>query len=218
MAFQACLRDCNAAMKDPQQATIPFNLKPQNTMKPIHLPRAAMLLTLAAISPLAAAEETPKEKSKTEMSPAVMLPGSLTTVIADSATFSILTAVLKASGLDVTLGSKGEYTIFAPTDEAFGKLPAGTLDKLLLPENKEKLRMLLLYHVVAGNVPSNKVTTGEVKTVNGEKIMLQVSGDKVEVNGGRVFSVDVAATNGVMHTLGTVLVPKSLVGFAGLKD
>lgn len=149
---------------------------------------------------------------------AVALPGSLTTVIADSASFSTLTKALKATGLDATLGNKDEFTVFAPTDEAFGKLPSGTLTKLMLPENKEKLRMLLLYHVVAGKVHAADLTDGEVKTVNGEKLEIEVSTDKIEVGGTKVSSSDVSATNGVMHSIGKVLVPESLEGFAGLKN
>ena len=78
--------------------------------------------------------------------------------------------------------------------------------------------MLLLYHVVAGNMPSTQLASGEVKTVNGEKLEIAVSNDKIEVDGAKVFSADVPATNGVMHSLGEVLVPKSLDGFVGLKN
>jgi uncharacterized surface protein with fasciclin (FAS1) repeats len=82
----------------------------------------------------------------------------------------------------------------------------------------EKLRMLLLYHVVAGKVMAAYLTEGEVKTVNGEKLKIDVAPDKIEVNGDMVFSADVSATNGVMHSIGTVLVPKSLDGFADLEN
>ena len=145
-----------------------------------------------------------------------MIPGTLTAVVADSATFAILTKALKAANLDLTLGGKDQFTIFAPTDDAFGKLPKETLAKLLLPENKEKLRMLLLYHVVAGKVLSTDLMDGDVKTVNGEKLSIDVSVDKIEVNGAKVFSADVVAKNGVMHSIGKVLIPESLDGFVGL--
>lgn len=146
----------------------------------------------------------------------VIEKGSLTAMIKDSVTFSILTKALAAAGLDETLGNKGEFTIFAPTDEAFGKLPAGVLAKLLLPENKEKLRSLLLYHVIAGKVLSTDLKDGEVKTMNGEKFKIDVTSEKIEVDGAKVFSADVMANNGVMHTIGTVIIPKSLDDFAGL--
>ncbi len=163
---------------------------------------------------LAQASAAPNTQEQKKM---VIEPGSLTAMIKDSTTFSILTKALTAAELDVTLGNKGEFTIFAPTDEAFGKLPAGVLSKLLLPENKEKLRSLLLYHVVAGKVLSTDLKDGDVKTMNGEKVKIDVSPEKVEVDGAKVFSADVMANNGVMHTIGMVIIPKSLDDFAGLK-
>ena len=175
-----------------------------------------MLAFLAAVTTPGFAEETEIAKPKMEEKETVQA-GSLTATIADSATFSTLTKALKAAELDVTLGTKGEYTIFAPTDEAFGKVPAAVLTKLMLPENKEKLRSLLLYHVVAGKVLSTDLKDGDVKTMNGEKVEIDVESDKIEVGEAKVFSADVAANNGVMHTIGTVLVPKSLDGFAGLE-
>ena len=173
------------------------------------------LMILTAFTPVAFSEEAKDDKVKTEEK-ATVQTGSLTAMIGDSATFSTLKKALVAAGLDVTLGTKGEYTIFAPTDEAFGKLPDGVLTKLMLPENKEKLRSLLLYHVVAGKVLSTDLKDGEVKTMNGEKIKVDVEDDKIEVCESKVFSADVKADNGVMHSIGTVLVPKSLEGFAGL--
>lgn len=187
-------------------------------MKIKYLTHTALFISMAAFNPAAFAENESPAKTGIEAKAAVITPGSLTTVVADSATFSTLTAALKAAELDVTLGGKDEFTLFAPTDEAFGKLPEGTLDKLLLPENREKLRMLLLYHVVAGKVLAADMASGEVKTVNGEKLEIDVSPDKIEADGTKVFSADVAATNGVMHSLGKVLVPDSLDGFAGLKN
>ena len=137
-------------------------------------------------------------------------------MIKDSVTFAILTKALTASELDVTLGNKGEFTILVPTDEAFGKLPAGVLAKLLLPKNKEKLRSLLFYHVVAGKVLSTDLKDGDVKTMNGEKVKIDVSSEKIEVDGAKVFSADVMANHGVMHTIETVIIPKTLDDFAGL--
>jgi uncharacterized surface protein with fasciclin (FAS1) repeats len=184
-------------------------------MKTKRLTKAVLILSMASFTPFAHSQDDRSEKSKLKETAAIM-PGSLTSVIADSATFATLTKALKASGLDSTLGSKDEFTIFAPTDDAFGKLPADTLTKLMLPENKEKLRMLLLYHVVAGKVLAADMKDGEVKTVNGEKVKINVSDDKIEVDGAQVFSSDVIATNGAMHSIGKVLVPKSLDGFVGL--
>lgn len=182
-----------------------------------HFAHTAIAISMVASIPSLYANPDSKDKAAVEEK-ATVQPGTLTTVIADSLTFSTLTAALKAADLDVTLGGKDDYTIFAPTDEAFGKLPEGTLAKLMLPENKEKLRMLLLYHVVAGKVTAASMIDGELKSVNGEKLAVKLSDNKIEVDGSKVFSVDVPATNGIMHGLGEVLVPKSLDGFAGLKN
>ena len=142
--------------------------------------------------------------------------GSLTDLISDSVSFTTLKAALKASELDVTLGQKGVYTIFAPTDEAFDKLPAGTLGKLMLPENTEKLRSLLLYHVIPGQMLAVDLKEGEVKTMSGEKVKIEIDDSKVEISDAKVFSTDVMANNGVMHSIGSVMIPKSLEGFSGL--
>ncbi len=183
-------------------------------MKKKHLTHAIIIISMAS-APIAFSKDAVADKPKME-EVATVQPGSLTAMIADSATFSTLTKALKAAELDITLGNKGEFTVFAPTDEAFGKLPAEVLTKLMLPENKEKLRSLLLYHVVAGKVLAADLKDGDVKTMNGEKVKIDVESDKIEVDGLKVFSADVAATNGVMHSIGEVLVPKSLKGFAGL--
>ena len=179
------------------------------------IPHTALILSLAAFAPLAFAETKGDEKPKTEEK-ATVETGSLTAVISDSATFSTLKKALVAAGLDVTRGTKGEYTIFAPTDEAFGKLPAAVLAKLLLPENKEKLRSLLLYHVVPGKLLAAELKNGEVKTLNGEKVKIDADGKKIEVNKANVYGADISANNGVVHTIGKVLVPDSLKGFQGL--
>jgi uncharacterized surface protein with fasciclin (FAS1) repeats len=188
-------------------------------MKANHLTHTVLLISMAAFTPAVFADHhEDKDDEASVEEKADVTPGSLTTVIADSTSFSTLTKALKASGLDETLGGKDLFTVFAPTDEAFGKLPSETLDKLMLPENKEKLRMLLLYHVVAGKLLSADMTDGKVKTVNGEKVAIDVSDDKIEVEGSKVYSTDVAATNGVMHSIGEVLVPESLDDFADLDD
>ncbi len=194
-------------------------------MKTNNLTRFALLIALSTSSASYAQDATankPKLNEPELTQPAKLVApeaGTLTATINDSVTFSTLKAALVASGLDVTLGDKkGVYTIFAPTDEAFDKLPAGTLGKLLLPQNKEKLRSLLLFHVIPGKLLAADLKDGEVTTMNAEKVKVDVDGDKIEVGDSKVFSADVAATNGVMHSVGEVLVPKSLEGFSGLKD
>lgn len=189
-------------------------------MKTKKLTQISLLISFAAISPVALAAEAAAGKPPTieaaKTDQPVIAPGSLTAVISDSVTFSTLKKALVATGLDVTLGGKGAFTVFAPTDEAFDKLPAGTLGKLMLPENKEKLRSFLLYHVVAGQVLAADLKDGEVKTMNGEKVKVDVDGKEVEVNDSKVFSADVMANNGVMHSIGTVLMPPSMKDFSPL--
>lgn len=193
-------------------------------MKAKSLIRLTLFLSLAATTPAAFSQDTAVENPKPEekaivkpVAPPEVKQGSLADLVSDSVTFSTLKAALKAAELDVTLGGKEIFTIFAPTDEAFDKLPVGMLGKLMLPENKEKLRSLLLYHVIPGKMLAADLKDGDVKTMNGEKVKIDVDGDKIQIGDAKVFSSDVMATNGVMHSIGTVLIPKSLDGFSGLE-
>ncbi|MEM7810380.1 MAG: fasciclin domain-containing protein [Planctomycetota bacterium] len=122
--------------------------------------------------------------------------------------FTTLVAAVKAADLVETLKGDGPYTVFAPTDEAFAALPEGTLDDLLLPENKEKLTQILLYHVVPGRVPaSDVVNLVGADTAAGQKVSIAVEGDAVKVDGATVVSTDVEATNGLIHVIDAVLLP-----------
>ena len=125
--------------------------------------------------------------------------------------FKTLTAALQAAGLVETLKGKGPYTVFAPTDEAFKKLPAGTVESLLKPENKAQLAKVLTYHVVAGNVMSGdlKGKTTNTKTVEGSAVRIDASGNNVKVNDAVVTQADVNASNGVIHVIDSVIMPKS---------
>jgi len=195
--------------------------QPIEPMKIQDIKRFALLLSLAAVTPAALAQETKKETvvettTVTKEQKSVPAPGSLASVIHDGVTFSILAKAVKAAELDGTLSGKGPFTIFAPTDEAFSKLPKGALDKLLLPENKEKLRTLLTYHVVPGQLISSSLKDGDLTTLSGDKLKIDVEGDKVEVDESKIASADVIANNGVFHSIDRVNVPKSLDGFAGL--
>ena len=127
----------------------------------------------------------------------------------DAGTFKTLATALQAAGLVDTLKGKGPFTVFAPTDDAFNKLPAGTLDSLLKPENKEKLKAILLYHVVAGDVTAAKVMKlTSAKTVEGQSVQIHTADGSVMVNDAKVIKADVMATNGVIHVIDTVLIPK----------
>ena len=122
--------------------------------------------------------------------------------------FKTLAAALGAAGLVDTLKAAGPFTVFAPTDAAFAKLPAGTVENLLKPENKDQLTAILTYHVVAGKVmAADVVKLSEAKTVNGASVKIAVNGDKVMVNDATVSAADVAASNGVIHVIDTVLLP-----------
>jgi uncharacterized surface protein with fasciclin (FAS1) repeats len=122
--------------------------------------------------------------------------------------FKTLAAALKAAGLVDTLKGAGPFTVFAPTDEAFSKLPAGTVEGLLKPENKEKLVAILTYHVVPAKAMAKDVAgMSAAKTVNGKELKLKVDGGKVMVDQATVTTADVEASNGVIHVIDRVLMP-----------
>jgi len=121
--------------------------------------------------------------------------------------FKTLAAALQAAGLVETLKGKGPFTVFAPTDAAFAKLPAGTVEMLLKPENKAKLTAILTYHVVAGKVMAKDVKAGKVKTVQGSELTLGTTGG-VTVDNAKVVKADIVADNGVIHVIDTVVMPK----------
>jgi uncharacterized surface protein with fasciclin (FAS1) repeats len=122
--------------------------------------------------------------------------------------FTTLAKALEAAGLVETLKGPGPFTVFAPTDEAFAKLPAGTLETLLRPENKEKLRRILTYHVVSGRImAADVVKLHSAKAVSGDTIAIATHGGGVTVDNAHVVKTDIAATNGVIHVIDAVLLP-----------
>jgi uncharacterized surface protein with fasciclin (FAS1) repeats len=122
--------------------------------------------------------------------------------------FKTLAAALKAAGLVDTLKGNGPFTVFAPTDEAFAKLPAGTVETLLKPENKAKLAGILKYHVVSGNVKAaDVVKLKSAKTVQGQTVAID-SASGVKINDAQVVKADIDCSNGVIHVIDTVLLPK----------
>ncbi|MBC7365888.1 MAG: fasciclin domain-containing protein [Undibacterium sp.] len=134
-------------------------------------------------------------------------PGDIVAVASGAGNFTTLVAAIKAAGLVATLQGAGPFTVFAPTDDAFAKLPKGTVDGLLKPENKKKLTDLLTYHVVPGKVMAADVKTMKAKTVNGQELDLQVNAGAVTVNKAKVTKTDIAASNGVIHVIDTVVMP-----------
>ena len=125
--------------------------------------------------------------------------------------FTTLAKALTAADLVTTLKGSGPFTVFAPTDEAFAKLPAGTLDNLLKPENKDKLRRILTYHVVAGEVrAADVVKLQSTKAVSGDTMTIKVKDGKVHVDDANVTKTDIQASNGVIHVIDTVMLPKGI--------
>jgi uncharacterized surface protein with fasciclin (FAS1) repeats len=176
---------------------------PEAAAKPISshtVAERAPASTPATIYPASTAEATPASDTATE-----------TTTIVDIAAkgdiFKTLTAALEAAGLTEALSGEGPFTVFAPTDAAFAKLPAGTLDELLKPENKDKLVEILKYHVVSGTVLSTDLQSGDVKTIEGKSVAVKVEDSGVTVNTAQVTGADIKASNGVIHVIDQVLIP-----------
>ena len=123
--------------------------------------------------------------------------------------FKTLATALEAAGLVDTLKGAGPFTVFAPTDEAFAKLPAGTVENLLKPENKEKLTAILTYHVVPGKVlAADVVKMSSAKTVNGQNIRIASGKDGVMVDNAKVTKTDIVCSNGVIHVIDSVILPQ----------
>ncbi len=153
---------------------------------------AASILTIGAVK-MGAAPEQSKDIVDTAVA---------------AGSFKTLAKALAAADLVDTLKGAGPFTVFAPTDEAFAKLPAGTLENLLKPENKEQLRRILTYHVVSGKVmAADVVKLKSARAVSGDAVSITVMGSGVTVNNSKVVKTDIAASNGVIHVIDTVLIP-----------
>ncbi len=178
----------------------------------------AAALSLAACSSSSDTAATPAASSASASAPAPVetamaseepMTGMTILDVASSADgFATLTAAVTAAGLGEFLGTQdGSFvTVFAPTDDAFAALPAGVLDALLLPENKDLLGKILAYHVIEGNVLAADIVDGDVPTAEGQSVTLQ-TGEFVTVNGSKVIAADVVASNGVIHGIDAVLLP-----------
>jgi uncharacterized surface protein with fasciclin (FAS1) repeats len=132
--------------------------------------------------------------------------------------FTTLAAGIKAAGLTGALAGKGPFTVFAPTDEAFKKLPAGAMDALL--KDSAKLRAVLSYHVIAGHVSAKDMKSGDVMTLQGSPLTVVVSSSEVKINGAHVRRAELVATNGVIHAIDAVIMPKNwqLLAAAALRS
>ena len=156
--------------------------------------KSALALTLLASTSIPAFADT-SDKTVVE-------------IAAGNEDFSTLVAAVKAAGLAETLSGDGPFTVFAPTNEAFAKLPEGTVETLLKPENKEKLAAVLTYHVVAAKVMAADVKAGKVATVNGAEATVTVEDGAVMIDGAKVVKTDIVGKNGVIHVIDTVIMPK----------
>jgi uncharacterized surface protein with fasciclin (FAS1) repeats len=189
-----------------------LNIEKQNTKQDRNMKKNS-ILTVAAFA--AAFTLTPNliagdcAASKSASASTCTAGKDLVAVAAGADNFKTLVAAVKAAGLVETLQGKGPFTVFAPTDEAFAKLPAGTVEDLLKPENKEKLVAILKYHVVPGKVLAADVKTMEAKTAQGQSVKLKVSDAGVTVDNAKVIKTDVLAENGVIHVIDSVILPNS---------
>lgn len=160
---------------------------------------AGCVAGITSIRPLWAAESTATAAAPRDIVDTAIAAGD----------FKTLAAALQAAGLVDTLKGKGPFTVFAPTDEAFKKLPAGTVESLLKPENKEQLIKILTYHVVPGKVmAADVVKLTSAKTVQGGEVTIKVADGKVTVDNAVVTRTDIGASNGVIHVIDTVIMPK----------
>jgi len=154
------------------------------------------------------AETTPVDTVKTEVA-APVAPKDVVDIAIGSPDHTTLVAAVTAAGLVETLKGAGPFTVFAPTNAAFTALPAGTVEGLLKPENKAKLTSILTYHVVAGAVKAADLTDGQkVKTLQGEELTVSIKDGKVMINGANVTAADLEGSNGVVHVIDAVLMPK----------
>jgi uncharacterized surface protein with fasciclin (FAS1) repeats len=169
--------------------------------------KSVLLATIIALAGSTWAR--PQPAARAADTPAPTAPRDIVDTAAAAGSFKTLAAALTAAGLVDTLKGPGPFTVFAPTDEAFAKLPAGAVDNLLKPENKDQLIKVLTYHVVPGKVmAADVVKLNSAKTVQGESLAFKVSGGKVMVDGATVTKADIIASNGVIHVIDAVVLPK----------
>ncbi|MGO4221098.1 fasciclin domain-containing protein [Lysobacter sp. TAF61] len=175
---------------------------------PIRLRVLAIALVLAVSTPAVFAAPAGGNGAAKSSAPA-HAPVDIVDTAIGAGQFKTLAAALEAAGLVDTLKGAGPFTVFAPTDAAFAALPKGTVESLLKPENHDKLVAILTYHVVPGRVTASQVAGMDAATtVQGGELAIRASGGAVTVNGARVLSADVAASNGVIHVIDKVLIPQ----------
>jgi uncharacterized surface protein with fasciclin (FAS1) repeats len=169
--------------------------------------KSILLTALASLALAGCAKDAPSTATAAAAAAAKV---DIVAIAAGAGQFNTLVAAVQAAGLVETLQSPGPFTVFAPNDEAFAKLPAGTVDSLLLPENKATLVAILKYHLVAGEVlAADVVNLSSADTVEGQSVQISVNDAGVRVNDASVIATDVMASNGVIHVIDSVLIPAS---------
>jgi uncharacterized surface protein with fasciclin (FAS1) repeats len=166
---------------------------------------SSLMIGLPSLADTHSTSPTAKKTTKVKI-------GNIVEVAVANGSFKTLVAAVKAAGLVETLSGKGPFTVFAPTDAAFAKLPEGTIRELLKPENKATLIKVLTYHVVAGKVESKDIKNGSVlaNTVEGNSIKVTKNSKGVIIDNSKVIAADVKVSNGVIHVIDTVLLPPDL--------
>ena len=172
-------------------------------MKPITILAATFALTASTGVLLADHHKSGEKEAKAEKA-----APDLVSIASDSEDFSTLVAAIKAAGLVETLQGDGPFTVFAPTNAAFEKLPEGTVATLLEPANKEKLQAILTYHVIAGKkVMAKDVAPMKIATAQGSEATISIEGETVMIDGAKVIATDIEGSNGVIHVIDSVIMP-----------
>lgn len=182
-------------------------------MKSTHIVAALALTASLATAPAAYADSCSTGHTSAEKAShgEVHEAKNIVETAVEAGSFGTLVAAVKAAGLVETLAEGGPFTVFAPTDEAFAKLPKGTVESLLKPENKDKLIAILTYHVVSGEVTSaNVIKVKTAKTVQGQDLAVTFADGEVMINNANVVKADITAGNGVIHVIDTVLLPTDM--------
>jgi uncharacterized surface protein with fasciclin (FAS1) repeats len=180
-----------------------------NSLKPnLHLPITSESRSMRTLASTLVASLVLFLNSFAQAEEKATAPKDIIATAAGADQFSTLVAAIKAGELVEALQGEGPFTVFAPTNEAFAKLPSGTVESLLKPENKAKLQAILKYHVVSGKVPASKVVgLKTAKTLNGQEVKISTE-DGVQINESKVVKADIMCTNGVIHVIDAVLLPK----------
>lgn len=179
------------------------------SLRTLALVASVSIFTLAGCGGGAQSEPGAAAPTSAQGGPSSSAKSDIVDTAVSAGQFKTLVAAVKAADLVDTLKGPGPYTVFAPTDEAFAKLPPGTVEGLLKPENKDKLKAVLTYHVVSGKVmAADAAKLTSAKTVQGKELKVSATGGTVMINDAKVVKADIACSNGVIHVIDTVVIPQ----------